>query len=225
MDEGLKGREVFGVLVLRSHPQVDLHPGWIGLPAREGPLHRITDLVGLRVPGPFHHHEVRRIVFEQEIAVLEHIRLAPSRQVEPSLWIEWIAVSGVPVLIHAGRDPAGLIRSGPRKSVEDKAIAVCPLGELHQDYAGVGPLINFNRNPAGDRIESLAVVIQVIPRWEVAHAADQDRASPGQPELAAIVRMLRGLEDPRAFVTLRRPELSGLRSYGYHGCQGEKNEA
>src|SRR3989442_10144445 len=96
MDEGLKGREVFGVLVLRSHPQVDLHPGRIGLPAREGPLYRITDLVGLRVPGPFHHHKVGRIVFEQEVAVLEDIRLAPSRQVEPGLWIEWIAVSGVP---------------------------------------------------------------------------------------------------------------------------------
>src|SRR3989441_11762063 len=113
-------------------------------PAREGPLYRITDLVGLRVPGPFHHHKVGRIVFEQEVAVLEDIRLAPSRQVEPGLWIEWIAVSGVPVLIHAGRDPAVLIWSGPCKSVKGNAVAVCPLDELHQDHTGVGPLINFN---------------------------------------------------------------------------------
>src|SRR5438445_12107210 len=126
----------------------------------------------LGIPGPFHHHEVRGIVFEQAIAVLEDIRLAPSRQVEPGLWIEWIAVSGVPVLIHAGRDPAVLIRSGPRKSVEDNAIAVCPLGELHQDHAGVGTLIHFNRNPAGDRIETVAVVMQVSPRWEAAPTAE-----------------------------------------------------
>jgi hypothetical protein len=37
--------------------------------------------------------------------------------------------------------------------------------------------------------------------------------------------MLRGLEDPRAFSILRRPELSGISPYGYYGRQGEKNEA
>src|SRR2546427_12818525 len=117
MDEGLKGREVSGGLALRSHPPVDLPPGRIGLPAREGPLYRITDLVGLRVPGPFHHHKVGRIVFEQEVAVLEDIRLAPSRQVEPGLWIEWIAVSRGPVVIHEGRVPRVLISTGSRRSV------------------------------------------------------------------------------------------------------------
>src|SRR5207245_6897503 len=154
----------------------------------------------------------RGIVFEQEIAVLEDIRLAPSRQVEPGLRIQRIAVAGVPVLVHARRDPAVLIGHCPCEPVEDNAVAVRPLDEIHQDYASVGPLIDLDQNPSWHWVESFAGVIQVIPRRKIVQAADQHRALSGQPELAAIVWMLRGLEDPRAFITLRRPELTRLRS-------------
>ena len=173
----------------------------------------------LGIPGPFHHHEVRRIVFEQEVSVFEDVRLAPSRQVEPGLRIQRIAVAGVSVLVHAGRDPAVLIGNRPRKPVEDDAVAVRSFDEISQDQAGIGPLINLNQYPAGHGVESFAGVIQVIPRRAIVHAADQHRALPGQPKLATVVRMFRGVEDPRAFITLRRSELTRTRPQGRRGFQ------
>ena len=48
--------------VLRPDPEIDFHSSWIGFTARQGPFHRIVNLMGFWIAGPFHDHEMGIVV-------------------------------------------------------------------------------------------------------------------------------------------------------------------
>jgi hypothetical protein len=53
VDEGVIRRKILRVLFFGWDPEIDFHPGWIGLYAREGACDRIADFMGVGIAGPF----------------------------------------------------------------------------------------------------------------------------------------------------------------------------
>ena len=79
--------------------------------------------------------------------------------------------------------------------VEHDSVPIRPFGKLRQNVPCVGLLIYLDVDSAPQSGEILASVIEVVPRGAVLHAPYQGCLVSPDPKQAAVVRMLRGLED------------------------------